>query len=162
MGTFTLFNERFWDDKNSYFRYKCAKLVILAGVQFVTRAKRGWQKHPCNDDPFRSRVSNSIFHLSESVKLAFLFVLRARSNCFSDGVRESKLICACATFTHAVCKTATLRTQNKHKVSSFAHSAINNIFLKSLFHYIYWKFMGLLVHISAEWRTFRLLKGVLC
>ena len=62
------------------------------------------------------------------MKLAFLFVLRARSGSFTHGVRESKLICACATFAHAVCKGATLRTQNKHEKSSFAHSVKKNNF----------------------------------
>ena len=53
---------------------------------------------------------------------AVLFVLHARSSCFTHGVRESKLICACATFAHAVCKTST-----KSRVS---HTPLCNVILK--------------------------------
>ena len=109
------------EGRKSYFRYKCAKWVMSTRGQFVARAKQGRQKHPCSDHPLRARVSNSIF-LTKCVKLAFLFVLHAQSSCFTHGVRERKLICACATFAHAVCKTATLRTQNKHEKASFAYT----------------------------------------
>ena len=62
------------------------------------------------------------------MKLDFLFVLQTQSSCFIHGVRESTLICACATFAHTVCKTATLRTQNKHEKASFAYSVKKNFF----------------------------------
>ena len=79
-----------------------------------------------------AHVYRTLFFLTECVKLTFLFVLHAQSSCFTHGVRESKLICACATFAHAVYKTATLRTQNKHEKASFAYSVQTNIYANHL------------------------------
>ena len=41
---------------------------------------------------------------------------------------RSKSIFACAYFAHAVCKTATSRTQNKHEKASFANCIKNQLF----------------------------------
>ena len=41
---------------------------------------------------------------------------------------RSKLICACAPFAHAVCKTATSRMQNTHKKVSFTNPVKNTYF----------------------------------
>ena len=72
-------------------------------------------------------ITNSYF-FNGVCETRFLFVLFVQSRCFIHGVHESKLICACAAFAHAVCKTATWRTQNKHEKSSFAHSVKKNYF----------------------------------
>ena len=62
------------------------------------------------------------------MNLAFLFVLHARSSCFTHGVRESKLICACATFAHAVLQLLCARkTRTKGRVS---HTPFKNSYFR--------------------------------
>ena len=45
----------------------------------------------------------------------FVLVLRAQNGWFTHGVRASRACADQFTFTHAVCKTATSRMQNKQK-----------------------------------------------
>ena len=112
-------------------------------VIFDTSVRSGSFSHGCSLSPERSEgdkntrammtlfghVYRTLFFLTECVKLALLFVLRARSSSFTHGVCESKLICICATFAHAVCKRATLHMQNKHEKSSLTHSVKKKKFI---------------------------------
>ena len=111
-------------------------------VIFDTSVRIGSFSHGCSLSPERSdgdkytrammalfgNVFRTPFFLAKCVKLALLFVLCERSNSFTHGMRESKLLCACATFAHAMCKRANLRTQNKHEKSSFEHSVKKYLF----------------------------------
>ena len=125
----------------------CARSVEI--VIFDTSVRSGSFSHGCSLSPERSEgdkntrtmmnlfghVYWTLFFLTECVKLALLHTPRVRSSSFTHGVRESILICACATFAHAVCKRATFRMQNKHEKSSFAHSVKKNNVLKT-----FWSF----------------------